>query len=101
MNNIDLENSGMTIMYLATSLCEKYDDWKNDENFATVADLNTNSICLGLKNMYPKISDRVRQSMALAFSLYFYLLIHNGLIEADKQIEENQEMMTFADLTVD
>lgn len=101
MNKLDLTNSGMAIMFLATSLCERYDEWKDDLNMTTVADLNTNSICLGLKEMYPMITDRVRQSMALAFSMYFYLLVSGGLQNTNKQIEEENIMFALNDFSTD
>lgn len=93
MENIDLENCGMTIMYLSTSLCEKYDDWKNDENFTNVANLETNSICIKLKKLYPMMTDRVCQSIALAYSLYFYLLVINESNNFDKQQANNQKIL--------
>lgn len=90
MENIDSENCGMTIMYLATSLCEKYDEWKTDENFIKVADANTNKICLGLKELYPHITNRVMQSIALAYSLYFYLLVNSETNKFNDEQLQNQ-----------
>lgn len=105
MENMDLENCGMTIMYLATSLCEKYDEWKTDENFIKVADTNTNKICLGLKELYPHITDRVMQSITLAYSLYFYLLINNETNKFNDEQNQNDSLtiakMKLANLELD
>lgn len=94
------ENYGMTLMFIAANLCDKYDEWKNDSNLMNIVDLNTNSICIGLKQMYPSISDKIRQCMALAFSMYFFLLISEGFAQADKKVldehmldEQNLEAM--------
>ncbi len=73
------KNTGMTFMVIATSLCSKYDEWKNDANIMTIVDLNTNSICIGLKEMYPSIDTKVVQSIALAFTMYFVITIQDNL----------------------
>ena len=74
-------NSGMTLMVIATSLCNKYDEWKNNEKLMNLVDINTNSICMGLKDMYPEIDNKVIQSIGLAFSIYIYLLVTAGVAE--------------------
>jgi hypothetical protein len=84
------ENYGMTLMFIAANLCDKYDEWKNDSNLMNIVDLNTNTICIGLKQMYPLISDKIRQCMALAFSMYFFILISEVFTQADdKMLDEH------------
>jgi hypothetical protein len=79
MDKLNSSNYGMTIMFLATTLCEKYEEWKDDSNLNKIIKLDENSICIELKKMYPMISDKVRKSMSLAFSLYIYLLLSDSM----------------------
>lgn len=75
------EFDGLTVMVIATTLCNKYDEWKNDENYMKIVDLNKNSICVGLKKLYPMIEDKVTQSIALAFSFHFYFTLSSAYNE--------------------
>ena len=72
------ENTGMTMMIIATSLCAKYDEWKNDTNIMKIVDVNKNSICIGLKNIYPTMETKVMQSIALSFTMYFIILLQQN-----------------------
>lgn len=82
-------NNTMTFMVIVTSLCNKYDEWKNDSNIMSIVDLNTNSICIGLKQMYPSIDDKVVQSIALAFTTYFVILYQDKLQNETENIINN------------
>ncbi len=74
-------NSGMMLIVIATNLCNRYDEWKNDTNIMNIVNLDTNSICIGLKKIYPFIDTKVVQSIALAFTMYFVILIQDDLQE--------------------
>lgn len=87
----DTENSGMTLMIIATSLCNKYEEWKNDSNIMKIVDVNKNSICVGLKNVYPTMDMKVMQSIALAFTMYFVILLQNNLNEETNQTDRTDQ----------
>lgn len=72
-------NSGMTLMVIATSLCNRYNEWCTDSKIMDVVNVQTNTICIGLKQMYPLIEDKVAQSIALAFTMYFVITIQDNL----------------------
>lgn len=72
---LNSNDSGMALMVIATSLCDKYDEWITDPNILNVVDLQKNSICVGLKQLYPTINDKITQSIALAFTMYFVLAV--------------------------
>lgn len=79
-------NNGMMLMVIATSLCNRYDEWKTDANIMNIVDLDNNSICVGLKTIYPSIETKVIQSIALAFTMYFVILIQDNLQKTNNEI---------------
>ncbi len=104
MSDQNSKNSGMMLMIIATSLCNKYDEWKNDINIMSIVDLNSNSICVGLKKIYPTIEDKITQSIALAFTMYFIITMQDNYNNCDyqknkKEIKSNDiEDLYFIDM---
>lgn len=70
-----LENDRLTIVVMATTLQSKYDEWSKDEKIMDVLDVEKNSLCIQLKNLYPHSEKNVIQSIALSFFLYLYTLV--------------------------
>ena len=71
---------GMSILVIATTLCNNYDKWKNNNKLINIVDIDTNSICIELKRLYPGIENKVTQCIALSFPLYFYLLFTQAIM---------------------
>jgi len=69
------ENDQLTLMIMATTLSKKYDEWSQNSDVMDVLNVNTNNICIYLKDKYPYIEDSIAQSVSLAFLLYLYLLV--------------------------
>ena len=65
----------LKLMIIATTLSKKYDEWSKYPNTLDVLNVNTNAICICLKEKYPSIEDSVAQSISLAYILYLYALI--------------------------
>lgn len=71
LNNA-IENSPLHIMMISTTLRGSYDNWINDALRETL-NVETNQICINLKNMYPGIDDRSVQCMALSATIFTYI----------------------------
>lgn len=93
MNNLlNTQNGYLTLIVIATSLCDRYDEWKHNDEILKIVNLNDNVICNGLKQLYPSMDNKTVQSIALAFSIYFLFLTES---------KSNYEMLCNADLSVD
>lgn len=69
------EGDQLKLMIIAATLSKKYDEWSKYPNTLDVLNVNTNEICICLKEKYPEIEDSVAQSISLAYILYLYTLI--------------------------
>ena len=109
---LDSDNSGVAMMVIATSLCNKYDEWSTNLNIMNSVDIKTNTICIGLKELYPTIDDKVVQSIALAYTMYFVILIQDNLHKTktkilydeqheNSQYENNSQYVPYCDLSPD
>jgi len=67
----------MNFTVIATSVRNNYDEWCNNSDIMNVLDVEKNTICKGLLKSYPDINIKVVQSIALAFTIFFYLFIEN------------------------
>lgn len=66
-------DSQISMLVTATTLCSKYDDWSINEKIMNVLNVNTNNLCIELKQKYPNADDKVVQSIVLALLLHFYM----------------------------
>lgn len=82
-------------MIIATNLCSKYDKWKNDLNVINIVNMETNSICIELKKIYGNLEDKTIQSIALAFSMYFCLLLTGDESNLEKFLQNENEDQNF------
>lgn len=64
MSNSQIEQ--MDIMIMACTFCDKYDEWKNDENIMKILNTETNSFCKSLKYNYQLTDNKIIQSITLA-----------------------------------
>ena len=68
MNSVSIKD-WMNFMIFSTTLCGNYENWKNNPNISEIIKIDTNPMCVNLKNDYPEIEDKVIQSITLGFLL--------------------------------
>lgn len=88
------KNNVITFIIIATSLCNRYEEWKLDKNIMDIVDVNNNTICKGLIKLYPNIEHKILQSIALAFTMYF-------LIDSENSDESMKSLMFTKNYEVD
>lgn len=85
----DQDNSFVAMIVIATSLTNRYDEWSSDDNIMGIVDINKNSICVGLKEMYPELDNKIVQSIALAFTIYMMMSIEFNENKTITEINNN------------
>lgn len=67
------DKSFLDVLVLTATLRGKYDEWIKLPNMEEILNTDTNIICINLKKNYPQLDEQTMQSIALAFTTYFYI----------------------------
>lgn len=90
----------MNFMVFSTTLCGNYDQWKDNPNISEIINVNTNPMCVNLKNSFPDAEDKVIQSITLGFlyNVYYTISQYN---EPESTLYNNEELNMDNSLEVD
>jgi len=80
----------MNFMIFSTTLCGNYDRWVNNPYISEIINVNTNPMCINLKQSYPDVEDKVIQSMTLGFLYNVYHTISQHATSNDDLNDDNE-----------